>query len=355
MAEGCETVGASCESPAPAITMSELSRDLGRSFSRTTQLLFDFRERLLRASLSKRSRTVRVLGRLGYQILIPAWNHVRRGRWIHGTVYGRELMMPAEHTIVSTVTIYPHYNRALAVAAAVLHKEGQLLSIIDVGANIGETVAAIEELNPGRNVYLCVEPDAHLAEFCRRNHSSSERVFVKQVFAGERDDLGVVLEDDGRANPSTKFSDIKGSQKLHRLDGVAANFIEHHGVDLMKTDTEGYDFNILRSAESILKQHAPAVYFEWYPALLQKLSERIESIFEFLNHYGYRHWIFFTARGELHCEISDLTTREVEVLAKVALDRSDVLYFDVFGSTSETVTRSLTDRYLESAGAGLGN
>lgn len=353
VAAGCGPVGVSHDNSPRATAISGISGDLGRSFSRTTQFLFEARESLLRSSLSDTRLTVRLLARFAHRALVPVWNRMRHGKWVRGKVYGRELMMPAEHTIVSAVTTYPQYNRALALAAAVLHREGELLSVIDVGANIGETVAVIEEVNPARNVYLCIEPDAHLAEFCRRNHSSNQRVLVQQVFAGDRDDRCVMLEDDGRANPSTKFSAIEGSQKMHRLDNLAGDFVQQYGVDLIKTDTEGYDFSILRSAESILSQHQPAVYFEWYPELLLKLNERVESIFEFLKRYDYRHWVFFTARGELHCEISDLTTRAIEILAKVALVRSDVLYFDVFGSTNASVTRSLTDRHLGRAGSNV--
>jgi FkbM family methyltransferase len=254
--------------------------------------------------------------------------------------------MPAEHPLLPTLADHPSLNRPLALAARTLLESRKLISVIDVGANIGETVAIIEQVNSGKCIYLCIEPEPDIVELCRRNHDGNERVIVKEAVIGEREDMSVVLKDDGRANPSVKLAAGGSAQKLSRLDNVAGDFIESHGVDLIKTDTEGYDFTVLRSAESILCRHHPAVFFEWYPELLLKVGESPGDIFSFLGQFGYRHWVFFTASGQLYCETSEPPLRTVEVLAKVALAGQLAPYFDVFGSTDEKECRRLTDSYL---------
>ena len=322
------------------------SDELTRTSSLVAQVVFDLRQNLLVRTDSSRGAIERSLARVMRKLLSPLWNSAKRGRWIYGNVYGRKMMMPAEHPIVATVTEAPLYNIPLALAVAVLAKAQTPLAIIDVGANIGETVAAIEQTTPDRCIYFCIEPEPELAQFCRLNFNANARVVVEEAFVGECKDANVTLVDDGRANPSTTFSISPSAKALSPLDRLAASFIEQHGVDLIKTDTEGYDFTILRSAESILQKYKPAVYFEWYPELIVKLNERPECIFEYLQQYGYRHWVLFTRRGELHCEISDPTKRFIEVLAKAAINCADISYFDVFGSTDSLASSELTDLYL---------
>lgn len=289
---------------------------------------------------------MRMLAKLGHRSLLPAWNIARQGKWVRGHVYGHDLAMPAEHPVLPTVASFPLFNRPLGMAVAALPQTENLLSVIDVGANIGETVAVVEEMNPNKCIFLCIEPQHQLAEFCRRNYATNQRVLVEEAFVGEQRDGTVVLEDDGRANPATKFCSNLSGQKLRTLDDVVSDFVEKHGVDLIKTDTEGFDLTILRSARSILQTHSPALYFEWYPDILWNIGERPEDIFQFLRQFGYRYWLFFTARGELHCELTEPTERALTVLANVARGRSEIAYFDVFSSTDESVVRALTDSYL---------
>jgi FkbM family methyltransferase len=325
---------------------SQFVAGLSRSSSRVAQGIFNVRQNLDSRRSSGSSVLLRTLAKLGYRGLLPAWNIVRKGKWVRGHVYGRDLVMPAEHPVLPTVASFPLFNRPLGLAVAALPRTERLLSIIDVGANIGETVAVIEEMNPDKCMFLCIEPEHELAEFCRRNYATNQRVLIREAFIGEQRDGTVMVEDDGRANPATKICNDPSGQKLRTLDDVVSDFVDRHGVDLIKTDTEGFDLTILRSAELVLRKHMPALYFEWYPELLRKVDDCPGGIFQFLRQFGYRHWVFFTARGELHCELTEPTDRALAVLANVASSRPDITYFDVFSSPNETVTHALTDSYL---------
>jgi len=287
----------------------------------------------------------KMLSALGYVLTLPVFQWLRPGKWVATDLYGQRLMMPAEHPLPATITEHALFNIPLGLAAGAVGASGRPVSVIDVGANIGETVAVIEQRNPGRCVFLCVEPSPELAQFCRLNHAANERVTVAEAFVGENEDQQVMLVDDGRANPSTRAVSSPTAPKLRRLDTLAADFVARHGVDLIKSDTEGYDFAVLRSAESMLRQHKPAVFFEWYPELLLQYGERPESIFPFLSGLGYKHWVFFDAGGGLYCQISEPTARFLDVLAKTTMrrERGSSFYFDVFGSVDQSACSRLAD------------
>jgi hypothetical protein len=121
-----------------------------------------------------------------------------------------------------------------------------------------------------------------------------------------------------------------------RLDTIATTFAEDQGgIDLIKVDTEGYDFSILRSGAALLIKYQPGLYFEWYPKLLWGLGQNPSTGFEDLRRFGYHFFVFFTSVGNYYCKLPDPTPFVLETLAHVTL--RDNMYFDVFATDSEAV------------------
>ena len=282
----------------------------------------------------------------------PIARRFGENRTVIATAYGRSLQMPAEHLLPTNLKYFPQYNRPLAQAVAVLAEHNPVggVAVIDVGANIGDTVAILDQRLPGACWYLCIEPDPDLARLCRSNHIDNPRLQIEHCFIGEQEGLSVRLEDDGRANPSTKVltserRDGEGTHgKLRRLDTVAAAFGEERGtIGLIKTDTEGYDFSVLRSGEKLLAKYKPSLYFEWYPRLLHELDQTEWQGFEDLARLGYHHFAFFNELGDFYCKVSHPDRLFLRSLAAVVLRPGPTSYFDVFASTDQ----SICDRLVE--------
>ncbi|WP_263367649.1 FkbM family methyltransferase [Edaphobacter bradus] len=262
------------------------------------------------------------------------------------------MVMPAEHALPTVLYNYPQYNRPLALAVSALASSSSGnsgLTVIDVGANIGETVAVIDQFVPGVS-YLCIEADQDIARICKFNHRNNPRVQTEQCFIGEHEGTVVWLEDDGRANSSTKLVDQAKSGesseygRLIRLDAVAGPFAEAHGsLSLVKVDTEGYDFSVLRSGAALLDRYKPALYFEWYPDLLIGLHEQVWDGFDYLESIGYHHFVFFSSQGDYYCHLSRPDHFILRSLASTASQNKTLLYFDVFASTDEGICKRLVE------------
>lgn len=303
-----------------------------RTSSAATQFIFE----LLLRSYSARGR-FRLLRCLIRDALQGLYLRCRGHAWVTATVYGHTLRFPCEHDLPLTLQCHPQYNQGLALAVGALVQD-TMLAVIDAGANVGETVAIIEQHFPGRCSFLCVDASSELAEVCRQNYAASPRVQVIQAFIG--DSAGAVeLRDDGRANGSAVASG--SGTRPERLDVLAQSFAEAQGLALLKTDLEGYDFKALRSAAKLLQTHHPAVYFEWYPALLRAAGEDPLAGFHFLAALGYSEFVFFTASGGYYTAASSPSNALLHSLIGVAESNAAVLYFDVFGSTSAHVAGRL--------------
>jgi FkbM family methyltransferase len=273
-------------------------------------------------------------------------------------LYGHDLVMPIEHPLGPILELFPNYNRPLALAAqAVAEHNGSNphLIVVDVGANIGETVAIIEENCGAIGQYLCIEADRELAELCKTNFQSNGRVRVEQCLIGENEGMRAWLERDGRSNPSTRLinpsSTASSRDKIVRLDTVAAQFAEAHGaLDLIKVDTEGFDFSVLRSAAQMLQEYRPALYFEWFPKLLSEFEEEPSAGFAQIMRLGYGYYVFFTNRGDYYCLSNEPDTTVLRELEAVTLRRGPIKYFDVFATTDKRTRDRLVELSASTSG-----
>jgi len=325
---------------------------MNRSPSYWAQAAFDIANRL-RSWSSHSSPIVRFSARATNKFARPIFKIVGANHTVVAHLYDHSLVTPTEHPLAPTLQAFPQFNRPLGLAISVIATSSDStseLTVIDVGANIGDTVAIVEQQQPDVCSYLCIEADKDLAELCRLNHKNNSRVQVKQCFIGEEEGSLVRLEDDGRANPSTKSATevTSGEEsaygRLVRLDSAATPFAETYGrLDLIKVDTEGYDFSVLRSGSALLRNYSPSLYFEWFPRLLTGLNEEVWDGFEYLEHLGYRYFVFFTNQGDYYCKIVTPDRLLLCSLAAVTNRGGQIEYFDVFASTSEEICNHLVE------------
>jgi FkbM family methyltransferase len=321
-----------------------------RTYSYVAQFAFDITNRL--QVLSMRSNPlVRIPAKVAGKLFRPFGRFVSKGHLVDARLYGQKLRMPPEHPLALILTQTPQYNRPLALTVTAIAEStaNRPLVVVDIGANIGETVAIIEQRNPGVSRYLCLDADDEIAALCQFNHEGNPAVQTQHSFIGENEGALVRVEDDGRANPSTKLVSGSGSgvpdgHRLRRLDNVAGPFAETYGsLNLIKVDTEGYDFSVLRSGTQLIQRYKPAVYFEWYPALLEGLNENPSDGFDFLAGFGYEHFVFFSSVGDYYAKVSKPDRLLLWSLAKAASQNPAMLYFDVLASTSEALCNRLVE------------
>jgi FkbM family methyltransferase len=316
---------------------------MNRSPSIFAQLSFDASNKL-QSMHSQPNRAARLFARAAGKLIAPLTRKLGNQHTVTARLYGHELRMPSEHFLPGILRLFPQFNRPLSLTVeAIALSTSRQLSVVDVGANIGDSVASIECHLPNRCRFLCLEPDGDLAELCELNHAGNNRVEVKRCYVGEDEGAPVCLKDDGRANPSTRLVDNNTKDRLVRLDTVADLFTQAGGLDLVKIDTEGYDFSVLRSAPNLLSRYKPTVYFEWFPQLLAALNERILGSFEYLAGFGYRHFVFFTSQGDFYCKISEPDSLFLQSLASITLKNPNMEYFDVCASADEAMTNRLTE------------
>jgi FkbM family methyltransferase len=160
----------------------------------------------------------------------------------------------------------------------------------DIGANKGSFTYWLSRWCGGGRV-IAFEPQPELAQrlssICRLTGLGNVKVEAKAVYSHSGDqDLFVPKGHQPGASLNRKALEAEDvatlSVPLVSLDGY---FGERDKVALLKIDAEGAEFEILRGAERILRQHAPLLVFECENRHLAQGS--VQAVFSWLAGLGY--------------------------------------------------------------------
>jgi FkbM family methyltransferase len=254
------------------------------------------------------------------------------------------LQMRASHKLPSYYDAFPFfYDRALPRIAEKIGKIDGSLNLIDIGANIGDTVSLITDKVDGS--FLCVEGDEQFLPFLKKNLEGlkKSKIVIEESFCGESPDQSESLKirhENGTARLEIdREADGHGGVKLKSLDDIIDEHPYFKKTNLLKTDTDGFDANILRSGRKFLKGTKPVIHFEFDPELYSVNGEDPSAIFDFLYKNGYREALVYDNFG-IPIKVIDMAD-EKEVRGLLAMiDKKKIYYYDIL-----TVHRSKEERY----------
>jgi FkbM family methyltransferase len=202
------------------------------------------------------------------------------------------------------------YDTALAKIARVMKAKYPTLHAIDVGANVGDTAALIRESD--EIPVLCIEGDPSLFPLLEENVARlGPEVKIERSFLGP-DGLGINLgsaRDLGNNACLVEAVDEEGATNLRSLRAILADHPEFGNSKLLKTDTEGFDFTILKQSIDFIRESKPAIFFEYDPTFHSDEPQAGLEIIEELTSADYSDFIYYDNFGNflLHAEASNRT------------------------------------------------
>jgi FkbM family methyltransferase len=227
-------------------------------------------------------------------MLRTLFEKIARPKTVKRNIAGFSLRMPASHPLPEYLARFPHYNSNLGRIAHGIQSKHCIMSAIDVGANIGDSVAILRAQS--QFPVLCIEGSDHYFEFLSHNARSFPDIRLEKAILGERDEtiaLELVEESGtGRMVPG-KETQVK------TLSTLVRNKPPFEKAKLVKIDTDGYDCRILRGAYDFIVLAKPVLFFEYTPALLALVGDDGISTLAHLSSLGYRHTLVYDKFGVL--------------------------------------------------------
>jgi len=253
---------------------------------------------------------------------------------------------PFSHMLAIYQLLYPLYDIQLRRICQVIFDRTDKLSVIDVGANIGDTVLGIGNKDA---YYLLFEGESKYQKYISRN-LSEYRYDLESCFLTDNSDAGFSCQTKDGTGHLVK--DDQGSSNMGTLDRIIDEKYSNVSFDLLKIDTDGFDFKVLRGGLSFLQKQNPLLFFEWDKHFLEMQGEDCFSIFPLLSSYGYTRIMAFDNFGRYLCSFSpDDKAKLMELVGSV--DNDSIYYFDLLAIPIKW--RGLEGDFLKCAGASADN
>lgn len=252
------------------------------------------------------------------------------------TIHGKVLSLPLSHDGPRYVNEFRFYNDLPRRLGEYVREKYGGLWCVDVGANIGDTVAAFHATD--EDAILAIEPHPRFNHLLRTNWGWNERVkIVAEICARCNDEEVVTILE--RKGTASVLQTAEGSKKRRRkLDDIVGEWLFADRLNVLKVDTDGYDIDVLFGAMCVIGARTPAILFECDAFGNTRHVEDCLDLLRDLHRHGYAQFLLYDNTGHLMGKhaLSDLAHFR-NLLFHQAISRD--YYFDILLMKDDDVSQ----------------
>jgi FkbM family methyltransferase len=215
---------------------------------------------------------------------------------------GKILLLPLSHELPFVRKRHPRYAISAGVVASITAEKYANLTAVDVGANVGDTVALWRRYSTFP--VLCIEGATEYFSLLAANLQPFADVAIEQAFvgSGSHDPSFRIVKGEGtaRLEPTARSDGVR----LRSLSAILADHLKFSAPRLLKLDTDGMDAAILLSELAFLGRHHPVIFCEFDPRLAASFGRDPRELRPALASIGYRHAVVYDNTGEFLVSIS---------------------------------------------------
>jgi FkbM family methyltransferase len=272
-----------------------------------------------------------LLNKIGYDIVkVNVQSDSKAGK-IKAVKVGKFMIdMPGNSPQISTYKYEPGANAQLGRLSSCIAQKYPALTVIDIGANMGDTIAIIKSFTD--LPIIGIEGDDIAYGFLEKNSVQFQNISLIKEFLGEkRETMHVTLEKTGWNTtivPSQKSDKVITLKTLDEV--LRENDLGTRTLKLLKIDTEGFDTIIIRGAEEMIQKHRPVIYFEYNRSNMEAIGEDGLSTLFSLEKYGYSSIVFFDNKGR-YVLTAPINQQELvrQLHSYSDENKSGIAYFDI--------------------------
>ncbi|MFN3665789.1 MAG: FkbM family methyltransferase [Sediminibacterium sp.] len=272
-----------------------------------------------------------LLNSIGYDIVKVNVHSDKKVNRIKKVTVGNYLLeMPGNNPQISTYKYDPGANSQLGRLSVCVAGKYPTLSVLDIGANVGDTIAIIKSAI--ELPVIGIEGDDFAFEFLKRNTMSLKNITLIKTFLGEKiESKKVSMEKSGWNTTLIPNEDNGETIHLKTLDEVLAEeHLQNRTLKLLKIDCEGFDTIILRGSAKLIREKRPVIYFEYNRTNMDAIGEDGLSTLLTLSAVGYRNVIFFDNKGRFIMNAPIDQEGIITDLHRYAqADNSCIAYYDI--------------------------
>lgn len=288
--------------------------------SQTAQFIYDTK---------LKQSTGNLYERLKNRVVNGLFNKFKKSNPIIEAFVGQyKIHLPFSHELPFILKSFPYYSTNLARIAKLVQSKYADLKFIDIGANVGDSVALLR--TEATFPILCIEGDEYFFSILETNAAKFTDVHLVKNYVGEStaEFNAVSVELGGTAHLG--HNENEGVLiHLKKLSAILDNKPLFQQAKMLKIDTDGFDNKILRGSVDFLKDAKPVVFFEYDPFFLSQQNDDGLSIFHTLATIGYQKLLIYDNNGELLLSLNANNSVTLEDITHYYTGRKGIRYCDI--------------------------
>jgi FkbM family methyltransferase len=170
--------------------------------------------------------------------------------------------------------------------------------MIDVGANVGDTIVACHQAPEDR--FLAIEAHSFFVKDLRRNGAQIPNLVIVEALCSAEDSESTAV----RLNSANGTAQVAGASTgrpipRKKLDTIVSEHSEFSTCNFLKVDTDGSDFEVLRGSQDLIARARPVVYFECDVFDNEDYLDDFFQTMEFFKSVGYMSVVAYDNLGYL--------------------------------------------------------
>ncbi len=209
---------------------------------------------------------------------------------------GRTLRVNLSHQLPFYRREFPTYSSNLQRLAAALRQSAGQLRMVDVGANIGDSLAIMGVSS--EDACLLIEGNPAYFSLLRENTADLRGAVCVAAMLSDSigQSEGQLIAEGGTAKVVSRAVD-SATVGMRTLDSIIEEYPQFRSAQLLKVDVDGYDWHVLRGARSWIQQVQPILFFEQDPVLLAGAGQDPNAGWSWLSQWGYDQVFFYDNLG----------------------------------------------------------
>jgi FkbM family methyltransferase len=236
------------------------------------------------------------------------------------------IKIPFSHNLPVVIVANKNYNTNLPRIANYINSKYTNPFIIDIGANVGDTTALLRSFV--NFPVMCVEGDKNYFNLLQKNTSQMKDIFYVNSYLGENDEKinASVQTERGTGTISNEKDSFLETKKL---DTIVNEFPEFKNAKLLKIDTDGFDFKIMKGATELLISPKPVIFTEFDQNLMKQINEDYNDMFDFFRQYNYEYIIFYDNLGDYLISLNIKEKEKIEDITNYFDNRNTDMFCDI--------------------------
>ena len=258
------------------------------------------------------------------------------------------LRLPLSHELPFYRRKFPDYATNLGKVSFHVRRKYPDLTMIDIGANIGDSVAIVHSYSD--HPVLCLEGEPGFFQLLTENTCNLPGVEIEQIFIGAPGDR-IASVDARRGNAQVLLGQTPGRAHICTLSEALARHPRFAAAKLLKIDAEGFDCRIISAETELLKRNKPILFFEYYPTCSELVGQKAFPVFAMLSSLGYSVILIYQNLGRY---FMSLTLDQLDAIEDLHHFISDLQgYCDIVAFHREDLDVAINLRAAEYAGHAL--